>query len=71
MNKNKTVACYICDKNITTLQSITNKCKCTYIFCSIHKFPENHMCSFNYKHNYQSVLSSNMPVIKGEKINQI
>ena len=25
------------------------KCKCDYLFCSAHRLPESHECSFNYK----------------------
>lgn len=27
------------------------KCRCEYIFCSIHRLPETHNCKHNYKLN--------------------
>ena len=44
------------EKNICNFDGCNKKlkitdmsCKCEKIFCKIHKFPEDHKCSFNYK----------------------
>lgn len=36
------------------------KCKCNYIYCSLHRLPEQHDCNFNYKLNDQKKIISDM-----------
>jgi predicted nucleic acid binding AN1-type Zn finger protein len=46
------------------------KCKCEFIFCSLHRLPEQHDCSFNYKSQDFNKIINNMKCIssKIEKI---
>lgn len=43
--------CNICNKKLSSLNALTNKCKCGLIFCTAHRLPETHDCSFNFKSN--------------------
>ena len=52
--------CLICNKKITTIQLITNKCKCKNIYCNQHLFYKNHNCSFNYIDDFKIKNSSNL-----------
>jgi len=63
--------CAVCSKNLSLVQSIAGKCKCSKIFCLNHHIPEKHSCEYNYKCTYQNKLSSNMPYIQSEKIIKI
>lgn len=38
--------CFDCNKKIGLLGI---ECKCSYIFCNIHRLPEEHKCDFDYK----------------------
>lgn len=46
------------------------KCKCEFIFCSLHRLPETHECIFNYKLKDSGKIIENMKCIssKIEKI---
>jgi predicted nucleic acid binding AN1-type Zn finger protein len=71
LHKNNKPTCQLCEKPLQTLQIITGRCKCTKIFCKEHCIPEKHLCDFNYKLKYQTILSSNMPHIIASKIIKI
>lgn len=43
INKKK---CWQCDKKIG-IYAI--KCRCDYLFCHLHKYPEEHDCRVDYK----------------------
>lgn len=47
------------------------KCACDYVFCSKHRLPEEHECSFDYKSRDQSKISKNNPIIIAKKIEKI
>lgn len=66
-NEIDTNSCAICNKKLKLVNNF--KCKCQYHFCKIHKFPEEHNCSFNYKLEGKNLLEKNNPIIKCEKIN--
>jgi predicted nucleic acid binding AN1-type Zn finger protein len=36
----------VCNKRI---KLVNLYCKCGYIYCVIHRLPENHECKFDYK----------------------
>jgi hypothetical protein len=38
--------CVICDKK---LKITSTKCRCGNKYCSLHRLPEDHLCSFDYK----------------------
>lgn len=61
--------CWICNVKIG-LTGI--KCGgCEYVFCSKHRYPEKHECSFDYKSRHQLQLFKNNPIIIAEKITKI
>jgi hypothetical protein len=33
-----------CKCKITITQTISNKCKCGFIYCNFHKLEKNHLC---------------------------
>ena len=54
-----------CNKKIN-LTSI--KCKCEKIFCSYHRYPEQHNCDFNYKDEMSKKLKDLNPKITNKKV---
>ena len=58
--------CSFCDckKKISLLNQF--KCRCGLIFCSKHKLPENHNCTFDYKN-----LKLKMEKVVAPKLNKI
>ena len=61
--------CHLCDKKIGLLGF---DCKCGHIFCSIHRFPENHSCTFDHKTFKKKILNNAINIkcdfVKVEKI---
>jgi predicted nucleic acid binding AN1-type Zn finger protein len=68
MTKLQTQECYLCNNHISLVETITNRCKCKNIYCYEHKRPEQHQCTFNFRTAYATHLTSNMPLIKKDKI---
>ena len=38
--------CFKCHKKLGLLGT---ECKCNYVFCNLHRLPEDHDCSYNYE----------------------
>ena len=64
-NKNK---CALCNKKLPLMPIV---CKCGYKFCGIHRHPEDHQCSFDYKTQQQKLLRDKNPQIISNKIIKI
>lgn len=46
---NKECAHDQCSEQITLTLSIVGLCKCNKTFCSHHRLPESHQCTYDYK----------------------
>lgn len=44
------------------------KCRCGQTFCSIHRFAEEHGCSFDYRKKGQDEIARANPLVKKDKI---
>lgn len=44
------------------------QCKCTKVFCSEHRLPEDHGCSYDFKAEGKSTLSAALVKVVGEKV---
>jgi hypothetical protein len=65
--------CKICLKKLTMLEKEFNRCKCSKLFCNIHKYPEEHQCNLfndivNEKKKY---LEKQMVEVSPEKLVKI
>lgn len=58
--------CAICNKKLKLINNF--KCKCGFHFCKLHKFPEEHKCTFNYKLEGKTLLEKSNPLIKCDKL---
>lgn len=47
------------------------KCKCEFVFCSKHRLPEEHNCTFDHKAVGIRKLSQENPLVQGEKFNKL
>jgi predicted nucleic acid binding AN1-type Zn finger protein len=46
-------------------------CRCGGTFCSVHRYANEHSCSFDYREHGQEEIRKNNPQIVGEKIQKI
>ncbi|CAG9331631.1 unnamed protein product [Blepharisma stoltei] len=60
--------CYYCHKRTGPLSF---KCRCDNFFCSRHRLPEEHLCSFDHKTQGIRKLSEENPLIKAEKFTRL
>lgn len=60
--------CFLCRKRV----GLTGfKCRCGSMFCSNHRYPETHECSFDFKTAGEEAIAKANPVVKAEKIEKI
>lgn len=53
-----------CKKKVT----LDVPCRCSKTFCSEHRLPETHDCSFDYKTEGKKTLSSGLVKVVAEKV---
>ncbi|CAF0769997.1 unnamed protein product [Rotaria sp. Silwood1] len=46
-------------------------CRCGGQFCSLHRYANEHNCTFDYKEYGQNEIRKNMPVVQGERVQRI
>uniref|UniRef100_A0A6C0DRX6 AN1-type domain-containing protein n=1 Tax=viral metagenome TaxID=1070528 RepID=A0A6C0DRX6_9ZZZZ len=46
-------------------------CKCGARYCSKHRYPEDHKCTFDYKAVSQALLTAAMPKVEAAKMERI
>lgn len=63
-----TTRCWSCNKKVGLLGF---KCRCDYVFCSMHRYSDKHPCPFDYKAMARANLQKANPVIKGAKVEKI
>jgi len=63
--KKEALRCEQCKKKVP-LSAI--KCRCGFVFCGKHRYPEQHTCSFDYKEMARKELISKNPQIVAPKI---
>ncbi|KAJ3197038.1 switch-activating protein Sap1 [Irineochytrium annulatum] len=58
--------CEQCRKKL--LSTTAFKCRCSRMFCSIHRYSDRHECSFNYREAGRIVLARENPKITSKKV---
>lgn len=43
------VRCKECERKLDTVQAACGGCKCGAVFCSEHRLPENHSCTYDHR----------------------
>jgi len=62
-------ACFVCRRKISVVSAFD--CKCEQLFCKLHRLPFDHNCTFDYKKQAQSKLTTLNPKIVRPKIEKI
>ncbi|XP_070393818.1 AN1-type zinc finger protein 6 isoform X1 [Dermacentor albipictus] len=66
--KKKKNRCRICRKKV----GLTGfQCRCGGLFCSLHRYSNEHDCTFDYKEMGAQEIRKNNPVVVGDKIQKI
>ncbi|XP_047336649.1 zinc finger A20 and AN1 domain-containing stress-associated protein 6-like [Impatiens glandulifera] len=60
--------CSACSKRVG-LTGFT--CRCGFTYCGIHRYPEGHGCSFDYKSAGKHAIARENPVVKANKLEKI
>lgn len=47
------------------------RCRCEITFCGVHRYPEKHGCTFDFKTIGREEIARANPVVKGEKLEKI
>jgi len=68
IKKKKKTRCTKCKVNVGV---IGFPCRCGGIFCSTHRYANEHTCSFDYKEHGAEEIRKNNPQVVGEKIQKI
>ena len=63
--KNRCAECRI------KLSMIPFECKCKQLYCSKHRYAEDHNCIYDYKTAYKQIFKKNNPKVVAEKIIRI
>jgi len=66
--KKKKTRCSKCKVNVGV---IGFPCRCGGMFCSVHRYANEHSCSFDYKEHGAEEIRKNNPQVVGEKIQKI
>ena len=61
--------CFKCNRKIKLVNQIS--CRCNNVYCRIHKYPEDHSCSFNYKEFGKAALLKQNTLVTTSKITKI
>ena len=60
--------CKLCPKKLGCLPYI---CKCENAYCTIHRLPEDHECTFDWKTHQRNILTKLNPRVVAEKLTRI
>ena len=63
--------CFFCQKKLSFMEETIGDCKCKQFFCKKHRFPEEHQCTFDYKHEQREKLKETMCVVSVRKVQHI
>eukprot|EP01098_Paradermamoeba_levis_P009656 TRINITY_DN403_c0_g1_i1.p1 TRINITY_DN403_c0_g1~~TRINITY_DN403_c0_g1_i1.p1 ORF type:complete len:194 (-),score=44.21 TRINITY_DN403_c0_g1_i1:201-782(-) len=63
-----TTVCAFCPRKVGLLGF---DCKCQAVFCSRHRYPEQHNCPFDYKASHKENLKKANPVVTRSKVDKI
>ncbi|GAN04338.1 zinc finger protein ZNF216 [Mucor ambiguus] len=53
--------CFKCRLKVPLAKQAANKCRCTYVFCDSHRYPDRHDCDIDYAKMDREILAKNNP----------
>ena len=63
--------CAHCGKKLKLVETSIGKCRCEHIFCSKHRFPESHECSYDWKEMSRKKLEKQHQRVVADKLTRI
>jgi hypothetical protein len=60
--------CFSCKKRVGLTAF---ECRCGNVFCSAHRYTEEHGCPFDYKAEGKDAITKANPVVKADKMNKL
>lgn len=64
----KKTRCWKCNKKVGL---VGLSCRCGYIYCNTHRYPEQHKCDFDFKKHGKDILKQNNKQIIHEKLEKL
>ncbi|KAI9494479.1 hypothetical protein BDB00DRAFT_938263 [Zychaea mexicana] len=53
--------CFMCRSKIPLAKQLSNKCRCDYVFCDSHRYPDKHDCDFDHASMDKDILAKKNP----------
>ncbi|KAK4520087.1 TFIIH/NER complex subunit [Mucor velutinosus] len=53
--------CFKCRSKVPLAKQAANKCRCSYVFCDSHRYPDRHDCDIDYAKMDREILAKNNP----------
>ncbi|CEJ04251.1 hypothetical protein RMCBS344292_18218 [Rhizopus microsporus] len=53
--------CFKCRIKVPLAKQAANKCRCDYVFCDTHRYPDRHDCEIDYAKMDRELLAKNNP----------
>ncbi|KAJ1982587.1 hypothetical protein H4R35_000213 [Dimargaris xerosporica] len=53
--------CFLCRAKIPLAKQAINRCKCTFVFCDTHRYPDCHNCDFDYLQRDRDLIAKRNP----------
>lgn len=60
--------CHQCKRKLNIVEVSTCKCKCNNLYCTKHRLPENHECTYKHHENFKKELQETLIVVKEAKV---
>jgi len=57
--------CECCNKKVGLTGFV---CKCGITFCGVHRYPEKHQCTYDFRTAGREAISKENPIVKGDKV---
>ena len=61
--------CSVCNKKVKIVNRFA--CKCSLFLCKMHRYPDQHGCTYDYKQEQRSYLEGNLKYVGSDKITLI
>ncbi|KAJ2794971.1 hypothetical protein H4R20_006045 [Coemansia guatemalensis] len=58
--------CFLCRSRVPLVKQTTNRCRCDYVFCDSHRYPDKHNCEFDFKTSDRVNLEKFNPKLHGK-----
>lgn len=62
--------CSCCNKKVGIIMK-GFRCRCGNLYCSTHRYPEEHECAFDFKAEGRELLAKANPVVQADKLERI